>query len=91
MPGARLERPEKECVRFHWQAEQLCPSQELSSREREVVRLLVLGKSNQEIGATLQITESTVKFHVNNLMSKLGVNDRLQVVLAALKRGIISL
>jgi DNA-binding NarL/FixJ family response regulator len=56
-----------------------------------VVRLLVLGKSNQEIGATLQITESTVKFHVNNLMSKLGVNDRLQVVLAALKRGIISL
>jgi len=66
-------------------------SQELSSREREVVRLLALGKSNQEIGATLHITDSTVKFHVNNLMSKLGVNDRLQVVLAALKRGIISL
>jgi DNA-binding NarL/FixJ family response regulator len=66
-------------------------SQELSSREREVMRLLALGKSNQEIGATLHITASTVKFQVNKLMSKLGVTDRLQVVLAALKRGIISL
>lgn len=66
-------------------------SPELSEREREVLQLLALGKSNQEIGATLCITESTVKFHVNNLMTKLGVSDRIQVILVALRRGMVSL
>lgn len=64
---------------------------ELSERELEVLRLMATGKSNQEISAALCITEGTVKFHVNNILSKLGVKDRTQAVIAALKRGIASL
>lgn len=64
---------------------------ELSDREQEVVRLMATGKSNQEIGTALGITEGTVKFHVNNILSKLQVNDRTQAVIKALKRGIASL
>jgi DNA-binding NarL/FixJ family response regulator len=63
---------------------------ELSDRELEVLRLMATGKSNRDIAATLHITENTVKFHVNNILSKLGVGDRVQAVLVALKRGIAS-
>jgi two-component system, NarL family, response regulator len=63
-------------------------SPELSDRELEVLRLMAKGKSNREIAAKLHITENTVKFHVNNVLSKLGVSDRVQAVLVALRRGI---
>lgn len=49
---------------------------ELTSREMEVLKLLSNGKSNQQIGTILKITEGTVKFHVNNILSKLGLSDR---------------
>jgi DNA-binding NarL/FixJ family response regulator len=64
---------------------------QLSDRELEVVRLMVAGKSTQEISAALSIAESTVKYHFNNILSKLGVNDRTQAVIAAMKRGIVNL
>ena len=64
---------------------------ELTNREMEVLKLLTKGKSNQEIGSILKITEGTVKFHVNNLLSKLGVSDRTQAVITALKRGLTRL
>lgn len=64
---------------------------ELSDRELQVICLMATGKSNQEIGTTLNISESTVKFHVNNILGKLGASDRTQAVIAALKRGIVSL
>jgi DNA-binding NarL/FixJ family response regulator len=64
---------------------------QLSDRELEVVHLMVAGKSTQEISAALSIAESTVKFHVNNILSKLGVSDRTQAIVAALKRGIVSI
>lgn len=64
---------------------------ELSVREREVLQLMATGNSNQEIGAALGIAESTVKFHVNNILSKLGVSDRTGAVIVALKRGIANL
>ncbi|MCP6758375.1 MAG: response regulator transcription factor [Fischerella sp. CENA71] len=64
---------------------------QLSGRELEVIRLMATGKTNQEIGAVLQISEGTVKYHVNNILSKLGVSDRIQAVITALKRGIVSL
>lgn len=64
---------------------------ELSDREREVVQLMAKGMSNQEIALKLNITEGTVKFHVNNILSKLQVHDRTQAVIVALKRGIASL
>lgn len=63
----------------------------LTAREREVLRQMARGSSNQEIGAALFITEGTVKFHVNHILNKLGVNDRTQAVIVALKRGIASL
>lgn len=64
---------------------------QLSDRELEVIRPIVAGKSNQEISAVLHISESTVKFHVNNILSKLSVHDRTQAAIAALKQGITSL
>jgi two-component system, NarL family, response regulator len=64
---------------------------ELSPREQQVIQLLASGKTNQEIGRSLHITESTVKFHINSLMTKLGVGDRIQVILTALRRGIVNL
>lgn len=63
----------------------------LSDRELEVVRLMVQGLNNYDIGTALNITESTVKFHINRILSKLGVSDRTQAVITALKRGIAKL
>ena len=64
---------------------------ELTNREMEVLKLLTKGKSNQEIGSILKITEGTVKFHVNNILGKLGVSDRTQAVITGLKRGLTRL
>ncbi|MBN3875736.1 MULTISPECIES: response regulator [unclassified Nostoc] len=64
---------------------------ELSERELEVLRLMAQGMGNQEIGTVLIIGESTVKSHVNRILSKLGVSDRTQAVITAVKRGIVSL
>lgn len=64
---------------------------ELSERELDVLRLMAQGMSNLEIGTALSIGESTVKSHVNRILSKLGVNDRTQAVIIAFKRGIVSL
>jgi two-component system, NarL family, response regulator len=64
---------------------------ELSERELEVLRLMAQGMGNQEIATVLSIGESTVKSHVNRILSKLGVSDRTQAVITAVKRGIVSL
>jgi len=61
----------------------------LSARESEVLQLVALGLSNKEIGDRLAIAESTVKLHMRNLLAKLGVSDRTQATLEALRRGII--
>lgn len=64
---------------------------ELSERELDVLRLMAQGMSNQGIGTALNVGESTVKSHVNRILSKLGVNDRTQAVIVAIKRGIVYL
>lgn len=64
---------------------------QLTDRERDVLRLIAKGKTNLEIADDLKITESTTKYHVNNILSKLGVSDRTNAVLEALRRGIVSL
>ncbi|MBW4442007.1 MAG: response regulator transcription factor [Plectolyngbya sp. WJT66-NPBG17] len=64
---------------------------ELSERELEVLRLIAQGMSNQEVGTVLGIGESTIKSHVNRILSKLGVSDRTQAVIVAVKRGLVSL
>ena len=66
-------------------------SPELSDRELEVLQLITTGKSTQAISKALHITERTVNFHINHILSKLGVEDRTQAVIVALRRGIVSL
>jgi two-component system, NarL family, response regulator LiaR len=65
-------------------------NQMLSDRELEVLQLLVKGQSNPTIAETLFLSESTVKAHLRNIMSKLGVNDRVQVAVVALRSGLVS-
>ncbi len=67
------------------------PSSELSPREREVLALLVAGRSNRQIAAALGIREATVKSHVSVILMRLNVADRTQAVLAALRRGLVHL
>lgn len=66
-------------------------SPQLSDREHQVLHLVATGKTNQEIGEVLSIASGTVKFHINNILSKLEVGDRTGAVVKALKRGIIQL
>lgn len=61
----------------------------LTSREREVLRLLASGMSNRGIGERLYISETTAKFHVGNILNKLGVTRRAEAVYAASKAGLI--
>ncbi|MBB6143174.1 DNA-binding NarL/FixJ family response regulator [Silvibacterium bohemicum] len=67
------------------------PDGELSSREREVLNLLVRGKSNREIAEALSIKEATVKSHVSVILMRLNVTDRTQAVITALQRGLAHL
>jgi two-component system, NarL family, response regulator LiaR len=60
---------------------------ELTPRERDVLQLIVRGQSNKEIAASLRVTEGTVKGHVSAVLSKLGVADRTQAALYAVKHG----
>lgn len=64
---------------------------ELSDRERQVLQLIASGKSNKIIATEIGVSESTIKFHVNNILGKLGASDRTCAVVTALKRGIIKL
>jgi two-component system, NarL family, response regulator LiaR len=65
-------------------------NQMLSDRELEVLQLLVKGQSNPTIAEALFLSESTVKAHLRNIMNKLGVNDRVQVAVVALRSGLVS-
>lgn len=61
----------------------------LTAREAEIIRLMTGGYSNREIAAALSISEGTVKNHVSNILSKLGVRDRTRAVLKAIERGLV--
>lgn len=63
----------------------------LTEREKEVLRLLALGRSNREIAETLCVGSETIKTHVGNVLTKLHLAHRQQVMIYALKRGLISL
>ena len=67
------------------------PIEELTEREREVLRLLAQGMPNKEIASHLVISERTAKFHVSSIMSKLGATNRTEAVAIAAQRGLITL
>ena len=66
-------------------------AQDLTPRESDVLEHIVHGKSNKEIAAALEVSEATVKTHINSLLGKLGVTDRTQAATAAIQRGIVPL
>jgi len=61
----------------------------LSERENEILRLVAAGKSNRLIAEQLSISENTVKYHLKNILHKLGVSNRTEAVTWAMQRGIL--
>ncbi|HEU4965252.1 MAG TPA: response regulator transcription factor [Bacilli bacterium] len=76
---ASLQKPKQEAS----------PVDALTEREMDVLRLLADGYTNQQIGDTLYIGIKTVKTHVSNILAKLGVEDRTQAAIYALKNGLV--
>ena len=67
------------------------PHTDLTDREQEVLLWIARGLGNKQIADTLKITEHTVKYHVNLILSKLGADDRAHAVAVAVERGILIL
>ncbi len=63
----------------------------LTPRELDVLKAIVHGSSNKEIGESLHVTEAAVKMHVTHLLQKLNAKDRTQAATAAIRRGIVHL
>jgi DNA-binding NarL/FixJ family response regulator len=61
----------------------------LSEREMEVLKLIIEGKTNSEIGQELHLSLNTIKTHVRGIMNKLSVDDRVQAAVVALRSGLI--
>jgi DNA-binding NarL/FixJ family response regulator len=64
---------------------------DLTSRELDVLQLIRDGFRNKQIADKLSIAETTVNFHIKNLVDKLGANDRTHAVTIAIRRGLLSL
>jgi DNA-binding NarL/FixJ family response regulator len=75
--------------RAEWREDVLEGPVNLTERESDVLKLMTSGISNREIAAALRLGEGTVRNHVSNIFSKLGVNDRTKAVLYALQKNIV--
>lgn len=65
--------------------------EKMTPRELEVLSHISQGRRNREIGESLKITEQTVKVHVRNILDKMQVQDRVEALIAALRRGLVRL
>jgi NarL family two-component system response regulator LiaR len=77
-----------EQVTRQYPVEEADPAAALTPREREVIRLVGQGKSNHAIAAALVISEKTAKAHVSNILAKLGLEDRTQMAIHAIRNGL---
>jgi len=66
-------------------------SEDLTDRERDVLNMMAKGTSTAMLASALGISEGTVKFHINHIFQKLGVNDRTQAIIRGLRRGLVRL
>jgi NarL family two-component system response regulator LiaR len=66
------------------------PGQDLTGREREILTLMTEGLNNKEIARRLVVSESTVKFHVSNILAKLGASSRTEAVARAMEHHLVS-
>lgn len=64
-------------------------SVKLSTREQEVLKLIIEGRSNPEIARILYLSRNTIKTHVRSILNKLGVDHRLEAALIAVRHGLI--
>jgi NarL family two-component system response regulator LiaR len=62
----------------------------MTGREKEILALMVEGLSNNEIAERLFVSQSTVKFHVSNILSKMGVTGRTEAVALAVKHHLVN-
>jgi DNA-binding NarL/FixJ family response regulator len=73
-----------------WVKESGSSSLDLTGREREVLKFVVAGQTNREIGATLGISEKTVEKHLAAVFAKLGVSSRVEAAVRAVQEGLVS-
>ena len=76
-------------VRAWMSDDSLAPSEPLSPREQEVLKLIAEAHTNREIGEVLHLSEKTVESHRANILRKLGMRDRVQLVRYAIRRGLV--
>lgn len=86
---APLTAPKPKGPEAAWMGEVLEEPDPLTDRETEILKLMSSGISNREIAQALQLGEGTVRNHISNIFSKLGVGDRTKAVLYALQRGLV--
>jgi DNA-binding NarL/FixJ family response regulator len=79
---------ERSLIRAWMKDDSAGPEEPLSPREQEVLKLIAEAHTNKEIAATLHLAEKTVESHRANLLRKLGMRDRVELVRYAIRRGL---